>query len=97
MWQEAAIELSSYVRQAGLDGIWEVPPVYDGQALRNVLPSLPFGPAFREVRGEAQSDTRLAMCRTAMVGMPPYGVDRVKQTLSVLAPKIYQFRSVQEI
>lgn len=61
VWQEAAIELSSYVRQAGLDGIWEVPPVYDGQALRSVLPSLPFGPAFREVRGEAQSDTWLCL------------------------------------
>lgn len=51
--------------------------MYDGQALRDVLPSLPFGPAFREVRGEAQNDTWLcalqAMCRRAMGGMPPDG------------------------
>jgi tRNA nucleotidyltransferase (CCA-adding enzyme) len=40
------------LQQIGLIGIWNEKPVIDGDDLRKVLPSIPKGPAFREVMDE---------------------------------------------
>ena len=43
------------MQRVGLIGIWEEKPLLDGRAVKDVLPKIPKGPAFREVMEEQES------------------------------------------
>ena len=48
-YRVAAVSLSSYVSNVGLDNVWLDSPPFDGLQLRKILPNIPNGPPFREV------------------------------------------------
>ena len=50
-YRDAALKLMAYAcGEADLDGVWDRERIFDGNGLQVVLPSLPKGPAFKEVR-----------------------------------------------
>ena len=43
------------MQRIGLIGIWEEKPLLSGNEIKNVLPRIPKGPAFRDVMEEQES------------------------------------------
>jgi len=48
-YREAALKLSGYIKEVGLEEVWMEAPPFDGEGLRKVLPNIPNGPPFRVV------------------------------------------------
>lgn len=43
------------LQKLGLIGVWSRKPLLDGSDIKKILPTIPKGPAFREVMDEQQS------------------------------------------
>lgn len=48
-YREAALKLSKYIQEVGLEAVWMKAPPFNGEGLRKILPKIPNGPPFRVV------------------------------------------------
>ncbi len=48
-YRDAALKLSKYIQEVGLEAVWMEAPPFNGEGLRKVLPRIPNGPPFRVV------------------------------------------------
>ncbi len=51
-YRDAALRVSTYIGEVGLDEVWAKSPPFDGEGLRRILPNIPNGPPFRQVMDE---------------------------------------------